>query len=233
VSATNCSGTTASFSVAATGTGLGYQWYKGSGALGGQTSSSLALTNVSAGDAGAYSVVVSGLCGSPVTNSAGLIVNQAVAVSSGPVSVTNHHGTTVSFSVTATGTELAYQWHKGDVVLNGQTSSSLVLTNVGATDAGTYNVVVSGLCGSPVTNSASLVLVQEFAIESIVLSNGVVVITCSAIAGKNYKLQYTDTLDGTNWSDVPPGVVATGSKATVTDALGVTRQRFYRVMLVP
>ena len=45
--------------MSATGTGLSYQWYKGSTALAGQTGSSLALANVSAADAGAYTVVVS------------------------------------------------------------------------------------------------------------------------------------------------------------------------------
>ena len=37
----HCPGTSASFSVSATGTGLSYQWYKGGNALAGQTGSSL------------------------------------------------------------------------------------------------------------------------------------------------------------------------------------------------
>ena len=60
VSVTNCPGTVASFNVSATGTGLSYQWYKGATALTGQTNSSLVVANVSAADAGTYSVVVSG-----------------------------------------------------------------------------------------------------------------------------------------------------------------------------
>jgi len=44
-------------------TGLSYEWYKGGSALLGQTGSSLVLANVSAADAGMYSVVVSGACG--------------------------------------------------------------------------------------------------------------------------------------------------------------------------
>src|ERR1700757_2198689 len=103
---------------------MNYQWYKGSSALSGQTSSSLSLNNVSATDAGTYSVVVSGVCGSPVTNSAGLNVNQNVAVSSGPVSVTNCAGSSASFSVSASGTSISYQWYKGGSALSGQTGSS-------------------------------------------------------------------------------------------------------------
>src|SRR5206468_9181957 len=60
----------------ASGTGLSYQWFKGAGPLSGETGSSLTLVNVSAADAGSYSVVVGGTCGNPVTNTASLTVNQ-------------------------------------------------------------------------------------------------------------------------------------------------------------
>jgi hypothetical protein len=119
VSVTNCPGTSASFSVSATGTGLSYQWYKGGDPLAGQTGSSLVLANVSAADAGTYSVVVSGTCGNAVTNSASLTVNQNVVVASAPVSVTNCPGTSASFNVSATGTGLSYQWYKGATPADG------------------------------------------------------------------------------------------------------------------
>ena len=149
VSLTNCPGTSASFSVNATGTGLSYQWYKGGNPLPGQTSSSLVLTSVSATDAATYSVVVSGVCGNAVTNSASLTVNQTVVVATAPVSLTNCPGTSASFSVNATGTGLSYQWYKGGSPLPGQTSSSLLLTSVSASDAATYSVVVSGSAATP------------------------------------------------------------------------------------
>src|SRR5439155_10151674 len=129
VSLTNCPGTTASFSVSASGSGLGYQWYRDTNVLSGETGSSLTLTNVSASDAGSYSVVVSGACGNPVTNSATLTVNQAVVVSSTPVSLINCPGTTASFNVSASGSGLGYQWYKGNSPLSGQTGNSLVLAN--------------------------------------------------------------------------------------------------------
>ncbi len=166
VSLTNCPGTSASFSVTASGTGLSYQWYKGTTALVGQTGSSLVLANVSAADAGTYSVVVSGACGEAVTNSASLTVNENVVVASAPVSLTNCPGTSASFSVTASGTGLSYQWYKGTTALVGQTGSSLVLANVSAADAGTYSVVVSGVCGEAVTNSASLTVNENVVVSS-------------------------------------------------------------------
>jgi len=157
-SVTNCPGTSAGFSVGATGTGLSYQWYKGGSVLAGETGSSLVLADVSAADGGSYEVVVSGACGA-VTNGASLTVNESVAVVSPPVSRTNYFGTTASFSVNATGTGLSYQWYKGGSVLTGQTGSSLVLANVGSVDAGTYRVVVSGACGG-MTTSANLTVID-------------------------------------------------------------------------
>ena len=96
--ATNCPATTAIFNVGGSGTGLNYQWYKDGAILVGQTNSSLTLSNLSASDAGIYTVVAGGICGNAVTNSASLTVNQNVVVASAPVSVTNCPGTSASFS---------------------------------------------------------------------------------------------------------------------------------------
>jgi hypothetical protein len=164
VSLTNCPGTSASFAVSATGTGLSYQWYKGAGALAGQTGNSLMLANVSASDAGTYSVVVSGTCGNAVTSSASLTVNQNVLVTSAPVSVTNCPGSSVTFNVGATGTGLSYAWLRNGSVIG--TGSSLVLNSISVTDAGNYSVVVSGTCGAAVTNSASLTVNQNVVVTS-------------------------------------------------------------------
>src|SRR5206468_198622 len=135
---------------------LNYQWFKGAGALPGETGSSLTLNNLSAANAGTYSVVVGGVCGSPVTNSASLTVNENVAVSSAPVNLTNCPGTSASFSVTASGTgPLTYQWAHDGTPLSGQSDSSLAISNITAASAGTYSVEVAGVC-SRVTNSATL-----------------------------------------------------------------------------
>src|SRR5205823_2020394 len=142
MSQTNCPGTTANFSVSATGTGLAYQWFKGSSIVSGETGSSLSLANVSATNAGTYSVVVSGTCGNSLTTSPTLTVNQNVAVTTTPMSQTNCPGTTASFSVSATGTGLTYQWFKGSSIVASETGSSLSLANVSATNAGIYSVVV-------------------------------------------------------------------------------------------
>src|SRR4029077_8942497 len=101
------------------------------------------------------------LCGNPVTNSATLTVNSGPVIASGPNNLTNCPGTSATFTVNATGSGLVYQWYHGTSPLPGQTGSTLMLASVSAGDAGTYIVVVSGLCGSPVTNSATLSVDQN------------------------------------------------------------------------
>jgi uncharacterized repeat protein (TIGR01451 family) len=157
ISQTNCPGSTATFSTIAHGTGpFSYQWAKNGTILNGQTGSVLTLTNLSAADAGSYSVIVSGLC-TVTTNSVTLTMNQNAVIATASVNVTNCPGTTASFSVIAGGTgPFSYQWFKAGNLLAGQTNSSLVLANVSADDAATYNIVVSGVCGNAVTNSANL-----------------------------------------------------------------------------
>ena len=168
---TLCSGSAATFSVTATGTGLTYQWKKNSTNISGATSSSYTIPNVSAGDAGDYTVVVSGVspC-TPVTSSiATLVVNQAPAISVQPAALqTLCSGNAANFSVTATGTGLSYQWKKGGVDIPGATSSTYSIPNVTSADAGTYTVVVSGTapCSSVTSQNAVLNVNQVVAITS-------------------------------------------------------------------
>ncbi|HTD67739.1 MAG TPA: tandem-95 repeat protein, partial [Candidatus Limnocylindria bacterium] len=166
VNQTNCPGGTAVFSVTATGTALTYQWRFGTNALSGATNSTLILTNVTTGMAGPYCVTVSGATNAPVTACATLVVNQNVIVTTPPANQVACPNSTVLFQVGATGTALTYQWYFGANLLSGQTSSALVLSNVLASQAGTYRVVVSGACGVPVTNSVTLTVNPVVAITA-------------------------------------------------------------------
>lgn len=166
VNQTVCQGDTAGFSTVASGTPpYGYAWLKNGSVLNNQTNSSLILLNVSAGDAANYSVVVSGEMGK-VTNSAILAVKPPVTVIAAPSDQPGVVGGSATFSVTATGTDLIYQWLFDGQVIGA--SSNLVLNNLTMSQAGVYTVIVSGDCGGA-TNSATLTVNR--AVAAVTLNN--------------------------------------------------------------
>ncbi|MBK8881829.1 MAG: hypothetical protein IPN67_05425 [Bacteroidales bacterium] len=81
-------------------------------------------------------------------------MNTAPAITTQPTNQTTCAGTSVSFSVTATGTGLTYQWRKGAVNIGGATASTYTIAAPVTGDAGSYDVVVSGTCAPAVTSSA-------------------------------------------------------------------------------
>ena len=150
---TAVAGSNVVFSTIASGTGpYNYAWSKNGAAISGQTNSSLTLNNVTTSDAATYSVIVGGAMGT-VTNSATLTVNVPVTVTAAPTNQTVVVGNNVTFSVTATGTGLSYQWLFNGSVIG--TSNSLTLNNVTTSQSGIYTVIVNGTVGSA-TNSATL-----------------------------------------------------------------------------
>ncbi len=70
-----CLGTTANFSVAASGTGLAYQWRKNGANINGQTGTSLSIPNAQLSDAGNYDVVITAGCGPLTSTAVALTVN--------------------------------------------------------------------------------------------------------------------------------------------------------------
>ncbi len=151
-----CAGQTVQFDVSATGCAIfTFEWRHDGVPLPGQTNPSLILPNVTDADSGVYAVVISSFCGS-VTNSASLTVNSPAQILIGAMSQTVCAGANVNFNVLAGGSGLTYQWRHGFTNLPGQTNATLALTGVTTADAGNYTVLVSGLCGGTVGNTAAL-----------------------------------------------------------------------------
>jgi hypothetical protein len=69
-------------------------------------------------------------------------------------------------------------------------------------------------------------------IQSIGVTNGTATLTWSAVPPHIYRLQYTGSLTSANWSAVVPDVTATSQTVITTDVVGVSTQRFYRVLVV-
>jgi hypothetical protein len=162
------SGTSAAFSVVASGTPpLLYQWLFGTNALAGETNAALSLRNVSTNQAGGYRVVVTNPSGVAVSSqTARLTVTPPIppTIFRQPQDVTVNKGGTASFVVEASGSApLSYQWLKGNNSLSGETSATLTLRNVATNQAGTYRVLVSSPYGSASSSTGILVVNDPFA----------------------------------------------------------------------
>lgn len=191
-----CASGTATFTVAATGTNLTYKWKKGSTVLS-TTAATLTLNNVQPPDAGTYTVEVMGSCGTVTSNAATLTVNPATAITSQPVSISKCDGDHVSFSVSATGTGLTYQWKKNGNNIGGATTASTYSISASTADAGDYSVVVSGSCGAPVTSNTFTLTVNLHPDATITASGPTTIcpngsVTLTSTPGASYKWSTND-----------------------------------------
>ena len=162
-SLTVTAGASATFSVTASGSGtLAYQWRKGGTAISGATSASYSIASTATSDAGSYDVVVSNSAGSVTSSAATLTVNTASggtapAITTQPASQSVTAGSSVSFTVVASGSgTLAYQWAKDGTSISGATSATYTLASVATGDAGSYTVTVSNAYGSTASAAATL-----------------------------------------------------------------------------
>jgi predicted outer membrane repeat protein len=171
----------ATFSVAATGTGLGYQWRFNNNPISGATSSAYVIPSAVLTNEGNYSVVVTNAGGSVTSSSAALKVLFGPVITSHPQSQSIVSGYDATFSVGATGRNpLSYQWRKNTLPISGANGSSYTINAVRSGDGANYSVVVTNSDGSVISANASLtVLLQAPTItsqpqsQSVILGSGV------------------------------------------------------------
>jgi hypothetical protein len=138
-----CTGTTATLTVAATGSGLNYQWYRGTAPSTtdpvGTDSSSYTTATLSATTP--YWVRVTGSCGTADSRTVTVTVIPAPAPTISGASANMCPSTTVDLSTQGGMTD--YQWYVDTILIEGATSSSHT-----ATASGTYTVSYSNGCGT-------------------------------------------------------------------------------------
>ena len=169
-------GAGATFSVVATGDGLSYQWQRSTDggasftAIAGATGASYSIATVDSSLNGSqYRVVVSGIGGSITSSAVTLTVApSAVAptITTQPAPQSVAAGGTASFSVTAAGTSLTYQWQSSpDGVaytnVSGATNATLTLAGVTMADSGRRFRVIVGNGSGSVTSSGALLTVAS------------------------------------------------------------------------
>jgi gliding motility-associated-like protein len=165
-----CTGSSHTFTVAATGTNNNYQWKKGAtdivetpGKYLNVNTPNITILNISASDAGNYICYVNGNCGPEIqSNPASLQVTEPIVITAQPVSMNACEGSDIAFSTVATPAGLTYQWHfdnGGGYVPIGINSPSLPINGVTAANKGTYYCTILNSCGASTnTNPATLTI---------------------------------------------------------------------------
>lgn len=166
-----CGSGSVSFGITATGNGaLSYQWQASSdngvnyfninndGNYTNTTTNSLNIANVSSFNNFRYRCVVTDACGptQATSNSALLTFITSPAITSHPAPLTVCEGLMASFSVSATGSSLNYQWQRNGSNIPGANSASYSIPNAVPANSGNYTVIVSNACLSTTSNIAAL-----------------------------------------------------------------------------
>jgi hypothetical protein len=146
------------FSVtASSGTTMTYQWYKDGAAIQLANSSSYTILSVLGSASGTYCVKVTNAGGSVTSSNAILSVLLPPTITRQPASQTTTQGLGAAFSVVASGAApFSYQWFSSGAAISGATNAALALTNVQASDAGSYTVVVTNFLGAVTSAVATL-----------------------------------------------------------------------------
>ena len=152
----------ATFQVGALGTRpAAFQWKRDGVDIAGATGATLTLSNLTAADRGAYTVVVTNTQGSITSDPAQLTLPPAITQE--PQGQNVSAGTNVTLGVAATGPgPLAYQWQvkaAGAADFSNvpsATSATLSLSNIAVNQAGKYRVVVTNADGSGTSKEAAV-----------------------------------------------------------------------------
>ncbi len=241
-----CSGSNAGFSVIATGTSPAYQWQISTDAgvtytnIPGANAATYTVTGVTAAmNNNMFKVIVTNGCPSTATSTAAtLAVTNAAAISQSPVSVAVCTGNTASFAVTASGTNLTYQWQ---VSTNGGTSftdisgaNSATYTTGAVTAAmngNQYRVNVLSCSATPVTSAAATLTVNTAVNVSASPANVTVCAGANAsfsatVTGTSPQYQWqVSTNNGTIFTDVTGATTATLNLPAVTTAMNGNQYR--------
>jgi hypothetical protein len=151
---TVCARDTTSFRVRTNGTGVRYQWVKNGLPIPGATDSVYFIYAAHISDTGYYRVVITDTCGnvdSTDVNGPGsrLLVTESATITAQPTSQNPCPNSPATFTVTATGAGLKYQWRKNNQDIQGATNATYTIPAATQNDVATYSVVISGTQCNP------------------------------------------------------------------------------------
>jgi Metallo-peptidase family M12B Reprolysin-like/Secretion system C-terminal sorting domain len=245
---TACTGGTATFTAAATGTGVSYQWQSGTSAAGpwtnvGTNATTYTTAALAVGTPLFYQVIASTTtCPASVTSSvATLGLSVTTAINTQPTAQAVCAGATATYSVAAVGTGVSYQWQSGPSATGpwtnvGTNSTSYTTAATTTAMSGTYyQVVVTGSCNTvtstPVlltVNTAAAITTQPTAVT---LCNGVAATFTVAATGTGVTYQWQSGPSATGpWTNVTGGTGATTASYTTAATTPAMNGTYYRVV---
>ncbi len=227
---------TAKFTVAASGSGLSYQWqyrtsstdtWKTSTMTGAKTAA-LSVPATTARSGNQYRCKVTNSGGTVYTNAVKLIVVTTPTITTQPTSVSAKEDATASFTVKASGGGLSYQWQYRsssagtwtNCPLDGANSATLTMKALAARSGNQYRCKVSNAAGTVYTKTVTLTVLKKPVITTqpkniSAKEDATAKFTVAASgSGLSYQWQYRTSSTGT-WRDS----TLTGAK---TAALSVT-----------
>jgi hypothetical protein len=164
---------------------------------------------------------------------------ESPAITVEPVDLTVTNANSAVFTVSATGTPpLSYQWQFDGTNLTdggnvaGSSSDTLTLSSVSATNAGTYDVIVSNPYGHVTSSDAVLDVTNaafmfEAAAEAV---DGSVTFSWQTTPGLPYQVQYTTNLADPTWVNLGAAIVASNGVTSASDTNAIDPERFYRII---
>ncbi|MGC3958310.1 MAG: PKD domain-containing protein [Verrucomicrobiota bacterium] len=138
-----------------------------------------------------------------------IVTNQPPLIIAQPASLTITQGTTATFTVTATGSMLQYQWRRNGADLPGATASVLSISNTQPADIASYSVFITNLMGTALSTDATL---------SLVTASDAIIVTGSPYSENFDGMTASGTTTPRGWF-VGTGTAAVSSK-TVTAGTG-------------
>ncbi len=253
----------ASFNVGVTGADLGFQWqqYDGStwsdlsnnGTYMGVTTNELTIFGVARiMDGYRYRVVIVSKCSAAITSDeAVLTVYTSPAITDQPDNVKSCPGSTISYSVTAEGSGLTYQWQVNsgsgftDVTdtapYSGTTTNTLTITNLTLGMNGyLVRVIVSGTCMPPVYSSYATLNVYA---EPVIMTQPADAEVCDGSMVVFYSQVYTtaagETMlwqvnEGSGWNDLSESGIYQGTQSSqllISQATALMNGWLYRLQI--
>ena len=251
-------GSTAKFSVTATGNGLTYQWqFSNTGGSSWKNCSStttgyntavLQVQAIAARNGYMYRCAVTDAGGNKKTsNAAKLTVIEDFAITKQPSAVSALKGSLAKFSVTATGNGLTYQWQFSNTngsswkncssATTGYNAATLQVQAITARNSYLYRCMVTDGTGKKLTSSAAkLTVVEGFAItgqpSAVTAAKGsTAVFRVTAVGnGLTYQWQFSNT-NGSSWKNCSSTTTGYNTAALQVQAIMARNGYLYRCIV--